>query len=121
MSHPMRELIAIREVLREIQTYVISRKPNKSIFRTHSKAHTLDTIPQSTVYDDNEAYLKFGTMPKISQMIKYIGLSYHFFCTKVDELEIKVINLSTHNQLVDKFTKGLTSGLFVKARKVRMW
>ena len=51
----MRELIAICEVLREIQTYVISEKSKKTLFRTHSRAFILDAIPQSTVHEDNEA------------------------------------------------------------------
>ena len=120
LSQSMRELIAIREVLKEIQTYVISGKTQKTIFRTHSKAFTLDTIPQSIVHEDNEACLKFATMPKMSPRTKHIGLPYHFFRTKVEELEIKVIGVSTHDQLADQFTKGLTMVLFVKARKALM-
>ena len=47
---------------------------------------------------------------------KYTALSYHFFKTTVEELEIKVVAVSTDDQLVDQFTKGLTVELFIKAK-----
>ena len=59
-------------------------------------------------------------MPKMSPRTKHIGLPYHFFRTKIEELEIKVIGVSTHDQHADQFTKGLTVDLFVKARKALM-
>ena len=116
LSQSMRELIAIREVLREIQTYVISGKSRKTLFRTHSKAFTLEDIPQSIVHEDNEACLK---NLQLCQRCLH-GLPYHFFRTKIEELEIKVIGVSTHDQLADQFTKGLTVDLFVKPRKELM-
>jgi hypothetical protein len=120
LSQSMRELIGIREVIKEIQTFVISGKTRTPIFRTFSKAFTLDTIASSTVYEDNEACLKFATMPKMSPRTKHIALPYHFFRTKVVELEIKVIPVSTHSQLADQFTKGLPTGKFQAARKALM-
>ena len=120
LSQSMRELIAIREILREIQTFVISGKNKPVSFRAHAKAFTLDTIPQSIVHEDNESCLKFATMPKMSPRTKHIALPYHFFRSKVEELEIKVIPVSTHDQLADQLTKGLTSELFIKARKLLM-
>ena len=46
-------------------------------------------------------------MTKISQQTKHIAVPYHFFRSKVKELEMKVVAIGTHNQLADKFTKGL--------------
>ena len=59
-------------------------------------------------------------MPKLSLRTKHIGTPYHFFRTKVEELATKVIRVSTHDQLADQFTTGLTVDLFIKARKALM-
>jgi len=59
-------------------------------------------------------------MPKMSPRTKHIALPYHFFPTKVVELEVKVIPVSTHSQLADQFTKGLPTGKFQSARKTLM-
>ena len=120
LSQSMRDLIAIREVIQEIQTFVIAGKCKSVQFSAHSKAFTLDKIPQSIVHEDNEACLKFANMPKMSPRTKHIALPYHFFRSKVEELGIKVVAISTHDQLGDQFTKGLNEALFVKARKELM-
>ena len=120
LSQAMRHLNAIREVISEIQTFVISGNCKPVQFSTHSKAFTLDKIPQSIVHEDNEACLKFANMPKTSPRTKHIALPYHFFRSKVEELEIKVVAISTHDQLGDQFTKELNEVLFVKARKELM-
>ena len=54
LSQSMRDLIAIREVIQEIQTFVIAGKVKPIQFSTHSKTFTLDKIPQSIVHEDNE-------------------------------------------------------------------
>ena len=96
---------------------MIAGKCKSVQFSAQSKAFTLDKIPQSIVHEDNEACLKFSNMPKMSPRTKHIALPYHFFRSKVKELEIKVVAISTHDQLGDQFTKGLNEALFVKARK----
>ena len=113
----MRELIAIREVLRELQTFVIAGKQKPVKYRTHAKAFSLDNISQSIVYEDNKSCLKYATMPKMAPRTKHIALPYHFFRSKVVEVEIKVVPISTHDQLADQFTKGIPETSFVKARK----
>ena len=50
LSQSMRELIVIREVIQEIQTFVIAGKVKPVQFSTHSKTFTLDKIPPSIVY-----------------------------------------------------------------------
>ena len=64
-----REIIEISEVLREIRTFIISEK-KQTIFRTHATSFSLDTISQSIVYENNESYLRFATMLKISPRTK---------------------------------------------------
>ena len=116
----MRELAAIREVLREIQIFMISGGNKPVQFNTHAKALNLDQIPQSIVHEDNESCLRYATMPKMCPRYKNIALPYHLFKSKVEEIQISVVAVSTHDQLVDQFTKGLTEVLFVKSRKELM-
>lgn len=120
LSQSMRELIAIREVLRELQTFVIVGKQKLVKYSTRTKAFALDSFPQSTIHEDYEFCLLFATMPKMSPRTKHIALPYHFFRSKVVELEITVVPIFTHDQLADQFTKGLPKASFVKARKCLM-
>lgn len=127
LSQSMRDLIPIREVLKEIMTIVFERK-NNIVYHSHSKAFA-DTsvgsmprqnIPQSTVYEDNDACLKFARMPKLTPRTKHIGVPYHWFRTQVENLEIHIERVDTTMQLGDQFTKGLTVDLFRIARKSLM-
>ena len=120
LSASMRELIGTREIIKEIQTFVLNGKLKPPKCRTHSKAFVLDSIPQSKVYEDNEACLKFASMPKMSPRTKHIAIPYHFFRSKVQELEIEILPIGTTNQLADQFTKGLVEVKFVSARKALM-
>ena len=58
LSHSMRELIGVREVLKEMIAHVLHQEEVAPIYRT---IHKYGTIPQSTVYEDNEACLKLAT------------------------------------------------------------
>jgi hypothetical protein len=115
LSQSMRDLIAIREVLKEIQKNVLS-ETQELVYRTHSKAFEEVSIPQSTVHEDNEACLKFANMPKMSPRTKHIGIPYHFFRSKVANLEIQVVAIGTDDQLADQFTKGLPAEKFERDR-----
>lgn len=72
------------------------------------------------MHEDNNASLKFATMPKLSPRTKNIAIPYHFFPNKVDELKIKVIAIDTNEQLADQFTKGLVEEKCVRDRKELM-
>jgi hypothetical protein len=126
LSQSMRDLIPIREVLKEIMTIVFDRD-HDVVYRSHSKAFDDVTsglvkhnIPQSTVYEDNDACLKFARMPKLTPRTKHIGVPYHWFRTQVENLEIHIERIDTTKQLGDQFTKGLTVDLFRTARKSLM-
>ena len=54
ISHSMRELIGIREVIKDIQTFLISGKTQNPKYCTHSKAFSLNCISPSKAYKDNE-------------------------------------------------------------------
>jgi hypothetical protein len=120
LSQSMRDLIAIREVLKEIYAIVLDDSKTQLTYRTHSKAFTevvgKSPVPQSTVHEDNEACLKFASMPKMSPRTKHIAIPYHFFRSKVENLEIQIIGIDTENQLGDQFTKGLPTVKFLSDR-----
>jgi hypothetical protein len=69
LSQSMRDIIPIREILKEIMLEVLHEK-FKPECATHSKAFVDETpspnefIPQSEVFEDNAACLKFAQMPK---------------------------------------------------------
>ena len=70
--------------------------------------------------EDNNACLKFATMPKMSPRTKHMAIPYHFFRSKVKELEIDVFHIDTKLQLSDQFTKGLSEDKFRNNRQVLM-
>jgi Reverse transcriptase (RNA-dependent DNA polymerase) len=123
LSQAMRDLIPIREVLKEIMTVVF--EVNKSIsYVTHSKSvhapHNVDkkyNIPPSTVFEDNDACLKFAQMPRLTPRTKHIGIPYHWFREQVESLQVQLERIDTKNQLADQFTKGLSATSFQDARK----
>ena len=127
LSQSMRDLIPICKVLKEIMEVVFYREPTIT-YHSHAKAFvdtdvgTMKyTIPQSTVYEDNEACLKFARMPKLTPRTKHIGVPYHWFRTQIERLKICIEPIDTTKQLGDQFTKGLSVDLFPRiSRKVLM-
>ena len=99
MSCPLRDLISTRGVLQEINDNVFDKRLEEPILRTHSRTFT--KIHQSVVYEDNEACLQFRTMPNISSRTKHIAIPYHFFRSKVNSLEFKVVAIDANNQKAD--------------------
>ena len=117
LSQSMRDLIPIRQILQEIMTTVFKVAPTIT-YRSHSKAFEdvkdgtmVSNIDQSTVYEDNHAFLKFDRMGQLSPRTKHIGIPYHWFPSKVESLEI---------QMADPFPKGLPQVPFESFRKVLM-
>jgi hypothetical protein len=118
LSTAMRDLIAIREVLKEIRSFVLQVPDSLQNSPAYSMtAKTFQLLPSSHVYEDNDACLKFATLPRMSPRTKHIAIPYHFFRQKVEQLEIVVCPIDTTNQLADQFTKGLREEDFVKGRK----
>ena len=124
LSTSMRDLIPIREILKELMTIVFEMEPRYE-YHAHSKAFQdaqegtmKHSIPESTVYEDNQACLKFARMPKLSPRTKHIGVPYHWFRTQVERLQIHIEPVDTLSQLGDQFTKGLPTEKFQADRKV---
>ena len=123
LSQSMRDLIPIREVLKEIMSVVFGVSRTIS-YQTHSKSVSSDdterekyNIPQSTVFEDNDACLQFARMPRLTPRTKHIGIPYHWFRSFVDSRQVTLVRVDTLNQLADQFTKGLPTPAFRLARK----
>jgi len=119
LSQEMRELIACREILKDIYTHVLHSKTEGQEIKFHTIAKTFGEIHMSVVHEDNEACLKFANMPKMSPRTKHIAIPYHFFRSKIDK-ENKVVAINTDNHLADQFTKGLPKNKFLRDRKLLM-
>ena len=112
----MKKLIATRSILQEIG--YITLKTNT--YPTVAAHPIVFKLPQSLVYEDNQSYQKFKMMSNIPPRTHHIAIHYHFFCTKVIDLEIKVVPIDTDDQIGDQFTKGLPLYKFDKYRKLLM-
>ena len=126
LSQSMRDLIPLREVLKEINTVVFG-KPVFPQCTTNSKSfgdivttEAESPIPKSKVYEDNNACLKFARLPRLTPRTKHIAVPYHWFRSKVEQLEVSIEPIDTDNQLADQFTKSLPSDKFLLARKALM-
>ena len=109
LSQAMRDLIPIREILKELLNVVF--KTDAEV-KYHAYAHafqdaniesTTYSIPPSTVYEDNGACLKFARMPKLTPRTKHIGIPYHLFRSQVETLQIHIEPIDTKDQLADQF------------------
>ena len=116
LSQSMRDLISLRGVIMEVKHHTFDGNLDKLDMATISPTF----IPPSTVHEDNEACLKFATTPKMSPRTKHIAIPYHFFRSKVENLEIEVVSIDTSKQLADQFTKGLPAPKFIQDRKALM-
>ncbi len=117
LSQSMREIIGFREILKELYTHTFDDPTGYKALTFNTVSKTFGQIPTSTVYEDNEACLKFATVPKMSPRTKHIAIPYHFFRSKVDNGEINIVGVRTDNQMADQFTKGLPQDKFLRDRK----
>ena len=127
LSQSMRDLIPLREILKEINTVVFEKSILIPKCTTNSKSfgdivtnESDSPIPNSKVYEDNNACLKFARLPRLTPRTKHITVPYHWFRSKVEQLEISIEPIDTENQLADQFTKALTSDKFLLACKALM-
>jgi hypothetical protein len=84
LSQSMRDLITIREILKEIMLEVLNEK-FKFECNTHSKVFvdeepsSNEIIPQSEVFEDNAACMKFAQIPKNSPRTKYLAVPLYWW------------------------------------------
>lgn len=115
LSQAMRDLIPLRETLKEINKIVFKQVDYTPTCSTNSKSFSdiitseeESPILQSKVYEDNAVCLKFARLPSLTPRTKYIAVPYHWFRSKVEQLEISIEPINTEKQLADQFTKSLT-------------
>jgi hypothetical protein len=65
---------------------------------------------------DNESAIRMADNPVEHSRTKHIDIWYHFLKDHQQKGDIKIAYLSTHNQLVDIFTKPLDEKTFSKLR-----
>ena len=127
LSQSMRDLIPLREILKEINSTVFKQVNHTPKCSANSKSFSdiiaddePSALPPSKVYEDNNACLKFARLPRLTPRTKHIAVPYHWFRSKVEQLEITIEPINTENQLADQFTKPLTTEKFLLARKTLM-
>jgi len=106
LSMCMRDLIPLRRVLQDLCEVFDLGEAGVS-------AH-------STVFEDNSAALTLANSPQMTPRSKHIALRYHFFRSEVASGNIKVVAISTAEQIADVFTKGVTFQKFEYLREKLM-
>jgi hypothetical protein len=121
LSQSMRDLIPVREILKEIKHHMLGEQDFLPKFSSRSKAFKDATgeedIPQSTVYEDNAACLQMARMPKLSPRTKNIAIPLHWYRSKVLDLSIEIQAIGTGQQWAYQYTKGLCAEKIIKQRK----
>jgi Reverse transcriptase (RNA-dependent DNA polymerase) len=79
----------------------------------------MDTVPTvyCTVFEDNSGAVELAKVPKMRPRTKHINTKYHHFRQHVFEGKIKIVQVSTKEQLADILTKNLPLDLFLKFRE----
>jgi hypothetical protein len=119
LSQSMRDLIPIRETLKEIMRIVFDKEhnPECAYSKAFKEVESNEIPPSTTVYEDNAACIKHAMMPKLSPRTKHIGIPWHWFISKIISLEVTVIAVDSASQLGDQYTKGLPQESFQRGRK----
>jgi hypothetical protein len=121
LSQSMRDLIPIREILKDIMKVVFGIEDHTPKCATYSKSlNDVQAIPTSNVYEENAACLKMEMMPKLSPRTTHIGIPWHWFRSKIINLECTVIAVDPASQLADQYTKGFPQESFERGRKAVM-
>ena len=120
LSQSMRDLIPLREMLKEINELVSNQKSlnptcsnNLKSFSDIISSEHESPIPKSKVYEDNAACLKFSRLPRLTPRTKHIAVPYHWFRSQVEQMEISIEPINLENQLADQFTKSLPLDKFL--------
>ena len=84
LSQAMRDLVPLREIMKEINKEVFDKVIHKPKCTANSKSFSdivsteqENPLPKSKVNEDNEAYLKFAQLPRLTPRTKHIVVPYH--------------------------------------------
>ena len=109
LSQSMRDAIPIMDFLQELQDRGFIENTN-------------GTTIKCKAFEDNSGAVELANVPKIRPRTKHINLVYHHFRSFVKSGRVKVIQVSTDDQLADILTKPLGRNLFQKFRnKILKW
>ena len=106
LSHAMRELLPMRELLQEIGTKMDwdFGKP---------------ALVHSTVFEDNNGALALANSGRVTPRTKHIAVKMHHFREHVGKDKgIEIVKVDTSEQLADILTKGMPAVGFQKIRKL---
>jgi hypothetical protein len=103
MSMSLRDVIPIMELLEEMR---------------ERKHHVICTKPvvYCKVFEDNSGALELARLPKLRPRTKHINVCYHHFREHVRFGLIKILPVSTDDQIADIFTKLLAQNTFCRHR-----
>jgi hypothetical protein len=104
LSMALRDVIPIMELLEEVRNYghkVICNEP----------------IVYCKVFEDNSGALELARLPKLRPRTKHINVCYHHFREHVRKGIIKILSVSTDDQIADTLTKPLAQNAFNKHRR----
>ena len=103
LSYALREAIPIMELMKEMQQHGFPIKDHRP--KVHCK-----------VFEDNSGALEMAKVHKVRPRTKHINVKLHHFRGYVDQGEITIHPISTHDQLADILTKPLNQDLFERFR-----
>jgi len=107
LSQALREVIPLIKLFKEIESHGIQYK-----FQS--------PIVYCKLFEDSSAALEIARVLKMRPRTKHINIKYHHFREYVKKGIIKVLPISTDDQLADIDTKPLPFSTFVKSRELLM-
>jgi hypothetical protein len=105
LSQAMRQLIPLRLLIIELLSVIDNEEK-------------LTSSISCTVFEDNNGALALATNQRITARTKYFHVKWHHFWNAVTTGDIKVVKVSTKDQLADYFTKGLARETFEYIRNL---
>jgi hypothetical protein len=104
MSMALHDVIPIMDLMNEI------RERNFKVICTQPTVYC-------KVFKDNSGALELAGLPKLRPRTKHINVCYHHFRDHVRLGLIKILPISTDNQIADVLTKPLAQNAFCRHRK----
>ena len=77
-----------------------------------------DTNARCKAFEDNLGAIELARLPKMRPRTKHINIAYHHFRSFITDGSIKVLPISTKDQVADLLTKPLPQNQFLKLRKL---
>jgi hypothetical protein len=118
ISQSMRDLIHIREILKDINKHMFLDEDYTPKCTSHSKAFKDAAMPGG--HGIPQSCLKLAQVPKLSPRMKHMCIPFHWFRSKIVNLEIVVKSIDTTSQLGGQFAKGLSQESFERGRMALM-